>query len=279
MKKTLLIVPINDPEAILISQIAERMELPMIKSKQSHGAKLDEEKGILAKIKKADPERVVIVEMPGPKTEAKIKKLGIELVIIDHHHYTGLNRAHDKKGKQLPSSMEQFLKLFRLGEKRLKSLGFSPKKVKMVGIMDQDYCWGLLKRGYTWRDVRTAFQYWDELMGEIRDMKGEKKKMKEMEQLWKKREEWDGYAIVESNVSYAVRPRLSRIIALDKKKPTPLIVVEKGRGFIYVQESPRAMDLFKKFGGFTYGEHQNWGYNNKGSKKKITLKMVQDNLA
>ena len=59
---------------------------------------------------------------------------------------------------------------------------------------------------------------------------------------------WNGYSIVEDDTNMSMRRRVSRIIALEMKKPTPLIMVEKGRGFIYVQETDQAMELFEKFG-------------------------------
>jgi hypothetical protein len=56
-------------------------------------------------------------------------------------------------------------------------------------------------------------------------------------------------------------------------------VNEKGRGFIYVQDSDAGPSLFKAFGGFTFGQGQNWGYKNAGAKKKVTLEMVQAHLS
>ena len=112
---TLLILPPNDAEAMLIKKLAEVISLPMLLSTQKHGASLDEEKDLVSLVKKTKCKRVVIVEMPGEKTEAKLRKLGVELIIIDHHNYTGLDRARNSKtGRLLPSSLEQFLKLFKL---------------------------------------------------------------------------------------------------------------------------------------------------------------------
>ena len=124
MSDTLLIVPPNDAEAIVISQIAQLLGIPTYLSKQTHGASLDKGRDYRSDIKKDKYKRVVIVEMPGPKTEARLRKMNIELVIIDHHHYTGLNRAHDfRTGRMLPSSLEQFLDLFKISEKKTESIG------------------------------------------------------------------------------------------------------------------------------------------------------------
>ena len=108
-------------------------------------------------------------------------------------------------------------------------------------------------------------------MALVRDMGGEARKMKAAEKAWDKRKQFGDYFIVEGEGNMSLRPRLSRIVALARKKPTPLIVVEHGRGFIYVQETPHAQDLFERFGGFTFGEHQNWGYKNEKGKKRVEL--------
>src|SRR3990167_2127381 len=111
---TLLIVPPNDPEAVLIHQIAKAMGLLIHRSPQPHGATLNKEKNIVETVRASKAKRAAIVVMPGVKTEEKIKKLGVEVIIIDHHQYTDLDRSRDPKtGKSLPSSMYQFLKLFR----------------------------------------------------------------------------------------------------------------------------------------------------------------------
>ena len=276
---TLLIVPPNDPEAVLIHQIAKAMDLLVHRSPQAHGATLDQEKDVVEKVKESGAKRVVIVEIPGVKTEDKIKKLGVEVVIIDHHQYTDLDRSRDMKtGKSLPSSMFQFLKLFKLGDVRLKKLGFDPRLVRGIAIMDQAYVWGAERRGYSWKEIGRLMEYQDELMATVRSQAGEKRKLAVVKKAWDAREAWNGFFIVQSKTNTGLRSRLSRIVALEMKKPTPLIIVEKGRGFIYVQESPRANKLFKTFGGFTFGEHRNWGYKNAGATKKITLKDVQNAL-
>src|SRR3989338_4178592 len=130
-KQTVLVVPPNDPEAVLISKIAKALEIPRIKSGQPHGASLDKEPKILQKIREGGWERVVVVEMPGPKIEKRLREKGIEVVIIDHHRYDKLDRAVDPKtGKLLPSSLEQFLKILCITDQQLRTAGFDPKLVK-----------------------------------------------------------------------------------------------------------------------------------------------------
>lgn len=272
MKTTVLIIPPNDAEAILISKIAEKLGLPMIRSRQTHGASLDQGHDYVAQVRKGKYERAIVVEMPGPKAEAKLRKLGIDLTIIDHHHYTGLDRAHDHKtGKLLPSSLEQFLKLFRVTDAKLRSFGFDPKLVRAIGVMDRGFVWALQEEGMNKKEIDRVLAFHDELLSEIHNPKTEAKKNEVAMRAWTRRKKWNGYLIVETRAGVQLRPRLSRIIAREIGKPTSLIVIERARGLLYVQESDHAMDLFRAFGGFTFGLDRNWGYRNEPGKRKVTL--------
>lgn len=276
--KILLIIPPNDAEALLISKIAEAMEIPMIRSGQTHGASLDKEKNVMEKIRSGNYGEVIVVEMPGLKTENKIRALGVKLTIIDHHHYTDLDRARGKDGRLLPSSLEQFLKRFRLTDEKLKLLGFDPWLVKSIGYLDQGYAWLLKEKGYSRSEIKAVFHYHDELMASIRNQKNEKVKQLVVHEAWKKRKHWQDFFIVESHADVQLRPRLSRLIVERLDKPTPLIIIEHKRGLIYVQESPHAMALFNHFGGFTFGMDRNWGYRNEKGKKLISLDDVKQFL-
>src|SRR3989339_987468 len=120
LKKTVLIIAENDAEAILITKLAEAIALPMIISHQLHGASLDKGKHDFVKlVREGKYQTVIVIEMPGVKTEARLRKLNVDLQIIDHHHYTGLDRAHEvKTRKLLRSSLEQFLPMFKLTDSR-----------------------------------------------------------------------------------------------------------------------------------------------------------------
>jgi len=268
-EKTVLIVPPNDAEAILISQIAQRMKLPTIHSSQTHGASLDKGRDYIPEIKKDGYTRVVVVEMPGPKTEARLKKLGIELVIIDHHHYTNLNRAHKT------SSLEQFLSLHKLTDKKLETLGFKSRFVRGIGVLDRGFIWALQEEGYSATEIKRVLAYHDELLSLIQNPRTEKKKQQIALAAWKRRKKWNGYFIVETKADVQLRPRLSRIVALELKKPTALIILERKRGLIYVQESDHAMKLFATFGGFTFGQERNWGFRNEKRASHIGLRAVK----
>ena len=77
LEKTVLVVPLNDPEAILIYEIAKAMGIQVIRSAQPHGAALDREPDLVPLIRDGGWKRVVIIEMPGPKVEAKLRALGV----------------------------------------------------------------------------------------------------------------------------------------------------------------------------------------------------------
>lgn len=278
LSKTILLIPPNDAEAILITKLSEAIGLPLLLSKQQHGATLDLEPKIVEKIKKSGCEEVIVVELPGTKTEEKIKKLGVKLTIIDHHHYTGLDRAHGANGKLLPSSLEQFLKIFRLTDARLLKLGFTPRLVRGIGILDRGFVWALLGEGYSKKEMQSVLKFHDELTAPLHDPKTEARKEKNVEAVWKKRKMWNGYFILETDADISLRPRVSRLIAVELGKPTSLIIIERKRKLIYVQESKHAMKLFKAFGGFTFGLDHNWGYRNEPGKKVVGLKEVKSVL-
>lgn len=272
---TLLIVPLNDAESILIGEIAQKLDLSTFFSHQTHGASLDKGRDYFPLIKKDKFKKVIVVEMPGERTESHLKKLGISVVIIDHHHYTGLDRAHDALGKILPSSLEQFLKFFKLTDSRLIKLGFDPRLVRGIGIHDRGFIWALQEEGYSKPEIKRVLQYHDSLVLQIRNPKTEAKKQAIAKRVWKNRKKWREYFIVETKADIQLRPRLSRIVAEEFGKPTSLIIIERKRGLIYVQESDCAMDLFLAFGGFTFGEDRNWGYRNEKGKSRVTLREVQ----
>ncbi len=271
-----LVVPPNDPEAVVIFALAKKLGLSIVESHQPHGATLEKEPRLVETLKKGGWKRVVIVEMPGARTEVRLRRMGFQLVIIDHHHYTDLDRAHDPKtGRLLPSSLEQFLNLFRITDARLRSLGFDPILVRGVGIMDRGFVWGLRREGYGDLEIKRVLAYQKKLMGLRLHARAETRKDRLARKAWRARKAWMGYTLIVDNSLAELRPRVSLIIALQVKHPIPLILVERKRGLIYVQESPHAMALFKKFGGFTFGMDRNWGYKNERRKKRVTLEDVQ----
>lgn len=277
LKSTVLILPPNDAEALLIKELAEKIGLPMLISGQLHGASLDKgQHDFVRLVKEGGYKSVAVVEMPGPITEAKFKALGVDLYVIDHHRYTDLDRAHDPKtGKMLPSSLEQFLKLFRITDARLKQFGYDPHTIKGIGVMDRGYVWALQDEGYTKKELKLVLDFHDKLLIPITNSATEARKEQSAYNAWLRRKPWKQFFIVESSANVQLRPLISRIVALEIGKPTPLIVVERARQLIYVQESHYAVELLKTFGGFTFGLNRNWGFQNEKGKKGVSLADVK----
>ncbi|MFH1088854.1 MAG: hypothetical protein V1716_00305 [Candidatus Uhrbacteria bacterium] len=280
LKKTVLIIPANDAEAVMILRLAEAMKLPTIISHQPHGASLDREPKIIQQIKDSGAERMVVVEMPGVKTEKKLSELGLEVVIIDHHHYQGLDRAcQPKTKKSLPSSLEQFLKFFKITDLYLEKLGFDPRLVRGTGIIDRGFVWALQNAGYSESEIKKVIAYQKKIMRPFVDLQEEKKYEKAALEAWRKRTVWQEFFIVIDKTKKGLRPYLSLLFVQKFKHQTPLILDEQVRGVIYVQGSPRTKELFDKFGGFTFGEAMNWGYKNQVGQRKITLTDVKRELS
>lgn len=273
IKNTILIVPTNDAEAVLILKIATAIGLPAIVSSQPHGATLDCEPKVLEKIKKSGARQVAIVEMPGLKIEEKLKKLGVNIKIIDHHRYGKLNR------KKLKSSLEQFLQIFKITDARLVELGFDPRLVRGIGILDRGFIHGLEKEKYSHEEIKKIFTYQKKLLRPFVDPTEEKKYESAARKAWKQRKEWNGYFIVTGHTKEGFRRHLSHYVFEKFGPVVPIILDERGRGVISVQDSPAAEKLFKKFGGFTFGEKGNWGYKNESGKRKVTLQDIKKELA
>lgn len=279
MNDTVLVIPPNDPEAMLIRDLAEAMGLPVLRSDQPHGAALDREPALVRRVLGGKWKRVVIVEMPGPKSEAALRRAGVDVRVIDHHHYTDLDRAHDAKGRPLPSSLEQFLSMFCVTDARLRALGYDPKAVRGIGIMDRGFFWALRAEGYGPREEDAVLALRRELLRRYGMLAREERQMRVARRAWARRSSWRGYQIVESRSASGVREGVSYIAARELGRPTPAIFVERARGLLYVQESDRAMELFRAFGGFTFGLDRNWGYRNAPGKARVTLRDVKRVLA
>lgn len=279
--KTAVLVPPNDPEAVMIRDIAKDFEIDVIASNQPHGAKLNDEQDKVQKIIDEGYETAVIIELPGEGQEQKLRDNGVEVKIIDHHEYTGLDRAHNEHGERLPASLTQFLDYFAITDDDLREHGFDPKTVHGIALMDGGYVWALRNHGYDEGEIREIIKTQKDLMESVRKVQNEEEKEAHARKIWDEREHWNGFYIVVNETDYEMRARVSLIIALELKKPTPLILNDRGRGFIYVQETELASDLFAKFGGFTFGSGDNWGYKNRGKKKtnRVTLKHVKQAIS
>ncbi len=274
-KKSVLIIPPNDAEAMMIRVLADKLKLAVIESKQLHGASLDKGHDYVGEVKTGGYTHVIVVEMPGPKAETCLRKMGVTLAIIDHHHYTGLSRAHDEKGHLLPSSLEQFLAMFKITNTQLKKWGLDPRLVRGIGIQDRGYVWALQDEGYSKKEIAQVMAFHDALTAHLHNPKTEARKDRAAKFAWAQRKKWREFWVVTTRADVQLRPRLSRMIAEKIGKPTPLIIVEHGRGLIYVQESSYALHLFERFGGFTFGLDRNWGHKNVPGETVVSLRDVK----
>jgi hypothetical protein len=241
---------------------------------------LEHEPDLFERLRETGKDDLVIVEIPGPNTEAQLKKSGFTVHIIDHHRYDDIDRMTDPdSGAALPSSLEQFLVAFDITDAELASVGFDPRLVRGVGAVDRGFIWALKRDGYSEDEVKVVGKYVRELSRLARG--DEKTEMNEAAALeaWKARTVVGEYVLVRSDEPKAeIRPVVSLLAAEAFGKPTPMIIASRGELLIYVQETPKAIELFKKFGGFTFGQDTCWGYNNATGKEKVSVKDITDFL-
>lgn len=253
LAKVVLLCPKNDEESVLILKIAKATGIPTVISPQQHGAKLELEKDLEDRLKKANPEgrTVVIVEIPGPEREAELEKAGFEVVIIDHHRYEGLNRMKQE------SSLDQFLVTFNLGDEKLVELGFDPFLVKGVGMMDRGWVWELSREGIEKVDRKRIMDYYLSFLDELGGARPEG--MIEARKAWESREEKNGVIIVKTATDTRIREALSIMIAENYDEP-PVVLIVEGRQRISVQDTDKATKLHEMFGGYVFGKDRCWGY-------------------
>ena len=275
-ESTLLIVPANDAEAMQIIHIAEKLGMKLLVSDQPHGARLSNEKDLLKRIKDSGASHVVIVEIPGPVQEHEIKDAGYKLTIIDHHRYDELDRATDKEtGVALPSSLEQFLALFDISNDELLDYGFDPILVRGIGAMDRGFLSALEEDGYSEEDIKRVSAHALSLTIEARGSDEIERNNKAGEEAWEKRKQVGEFIVVESDEPEVdIRAAVSMLSAKEHGRVLPLIISSRSGQVIYVQDTPKAKELYEHFGGFTFGQDRCWGYNNASAKDKITLRNV-----
>ncbi|MBU4315108.1 hypothetical protein KJ673_01755 [Patescibacteria group bacterium] len=250
----ILICPRNDEESLQILKIAKAFDISTIVSAQGHGAKLENEEGLIKRIGLIDPQAsaVVIVEIPGVETEGKLREAGIDVNIIDHHQYNELDRLNDK------SSLEQFLEFYDIDDQDLKSAGFDPMLVRAVAANDRGFLWELQKIGLSEENQDKALRYIKELVYEL-GRKERKEEEAQAQKAWEARRKQDGFLIIESdNNDVDIRDAVSYLIFAEYKKPTPTII-KQGSHKLYVQETASAQKLIEKYGGFLFGGGKCWG--------------------
>ncbi len=260
LAKVVLLCPKNDEESVLILKIAIAAGIPTVISPQAHGSRLELEEKLEERLKTANPNAstIVIVETPGSAREAELEKAGYEVIIIDHHRYEGLNRMKQE------SSLDQFLALFELDDKKLIELGFDPFLVKGVAMLDRGWVWELSREGIEKEDRKRIVEYYlsfaDELGGSRKDGMAEARKV------WEIREERDGVIIVRTPTETRIREALSIILAENYDEPPVTLIVE-GAHRITVQDTDKATKLHETFGGYVFGKDRCWGYPSTPEKK------------
>ncbi len=277
---TVLVVPENDAEAVMIIDLAKALQIELIISGQPHGARLEHEDNLEERLRATLKSDVVVVEMPGPDEEARLRKVGFNLMVIDHHRYDEVDRMTDvETGEALPSSLEQFLAAFDVTDEEIQTAGFDPRIVRGIGSMDRGFIWALKRDGYTETEIKEISHVVRDLSRRARG--DEKTTLNEQTaaEAWEHRRQVGEYLVVTSDVPGAeIRPVVSLMAAEAFGKPTPMVITSRGGLLIYVQETPKALDLFKKFGGFTFGQDTCWGFNNALAKDKLSIEAVLDFL-
>lgn len=132
-----VICPSNDGESKTIVDICRQLDVDIRISGQSWGAVLDKEpEENLRDLKKT----VVVVEMPSPVQEEKLRNKGHEVYVVDHHYYGKLQLDRRKPA----SSLEQVAEI----------LGHRLNRWETgVAINDRSYIYGLIDAGYSEEEI------------------------------------------------------------------------------------------------------------------------------
>ncbi len=261
---TVLLVPENDVESQTILEIATKVGIPILKSEQPHGARLANEPNLLARLDHSTNQvanhstnpvdihrRLAIVEIPGPLLEESLRQAGWEVIIIDHHRYDELDRRNPL------SSLEQFLVIFQITPADLDNLGFDPRIIFGLGVMDRGFVWGLSPAGFS---ISESAQVRVEYRRRKNLLKGENAILiQSVKRAWETREQQDGVYIIRSdNKEHHIREEISFLLAESHELPPPAIIYE-GDGRVTVQDCAQAPLLFTHFGGYTFGNDLCWG--------------------
>lgn len=268
----LLITIDNDAEGRMIYAIATKAGMKVYRSAQRHGATLDEETGIVEFAQTIDLPYIWTVELPGEKTEERLRSCGFELTIIDHHTYRDLDRVHDATGTRLQSSLEQFLALAEITESDLRQWGFDPVFVYGIGIMDDRYVQGLRKSGYNKHLIENVLEYREELERQIDPFY--KERMEAAEFAWNRRINHQGFIIFVSDSQLSVSRLVSTIAIRHNVESKPSIIFCRGGKQLFVLNilSEQIKKLNRAFPGrytWTYGAGHCWGLNNEKSPEDL----------
>ena len=273
--RTLLVCPDNDPESRMLQDLARRMDMAVLSSKQMHGATLEKEEDFMVRVAAAHKGEVWIVEMPGPELEEQLREQGQSVHVIDHHTYGTLDRANDPKtGERRRSSLEQFLDEAGLTDEEIQQWGYDPKTVRGLGIFDDRFAQGLRDAGYTQQEIAAVVDLGTKLSREMNPVFDEIAQAAELD--WDHREDWNGYILVRSEFKRDVRGAISHRTIREGVDTQPLIVSSCGGRKIFIHNlAPALIDRLKteipSQDTFTFGAGRCWGYDNRGRGAVVTL--------
>lgn len=247
-----LLCTTNDPESLTIVRIAQALYIPLIESKQSHGATLATEPRLNERIAEIDDvKHLAIVEIPGLKEEEFLKESGIEVHMIDHHTYADLDRMKNE------ASLTQFRELFEISDEDLRGAGFDPEIIRGVALIDQGFLWELAGSELSLEKQRASRAYY---LSCKRDIDSNYSATEEAALVaWQTKEMNDDVVIIRSASSYHIREAVSFLLADAFPKAPPTSIIVEGDGRVSVQETEKAKELFAKFGGFLFGKKRCWG--------------------
>ena len=267
LSDTIVLVPKNDPESLLICQLCEALKIPLLVSHQPHGATLHMESNLVERLSQvhASAKKLVIIEIPGPVEESELQLQGFSIIVIDHHRYDGLDRMNAK------SSLEQFIVYFDITNIDLARAGFDPELVQGVGVIDRSFVWGLTPDMCDSIMRVRMIDYYLSLSDQLDHGSRKKTEVIAKEALAQAVTE-NGFIVVKNpKPGSRIREALSFEIARQYPNPVATLLIDEE--VIYVQESARAKEMYEQFGGFMYGgEERCWG------KKTENLLVRQDIL-
>lgn len=252
IKNWALLCTTNDPESLTIVRIAQALHIPLIESKQPHGATLAAEPRLNERIAEiGEIKHLAIVEIPGLKEEESLKESGIEVHIIDHHTYKDLDRMQNE------ASLTQFRELFEISAKDLGDAGFDADIVHGVALIDQGFLWELATSELSPEKKRATRAYYVSCKRDIDS------KYQETEEAalgaWQAREMRDDVVIIRSSSPHHVREAVSFLVADAFPEAPPTSIILEGDGRVSVQETDKSEALFIKFGGYLFGKKRCWG--------------------
>lgn len=274
-EKVVLVCVDNDAESRMICQLAAGLGMALVRSAQPHGARLEKEPDLWARLAATEKYAVWTVEIPGPETEASLAAAGFSVTVIDHHAEKGLDRSHDADGNRRPSSLEQFLALADVRDGEIAALGHDPRTVRGLGIFDDRYVQGLRDAGYAPAEINAVLDLRNALRAEIEPNFAQEREA--AEEAWKRRRTHGRYLVALSDRPQTVRAETAMLSIRDGVDTQPLVIAEHRERALYVQnvEPVLVAAIQEKLGpgrhSYTFGAGRCLGIKNRKGAEPLTL--------